>query len=94
MGIARGKGIQDKLMNHRYPDGRTMHEAIEAEDSYQLIIPGQAPYWCPGLAGIDELTISTRKAFPDLHGTFKVERVLKGSSIGCMIVEDAGSITI
>ena len=81
---------------YMHPAGRTMHDASVAEDSYRLMVPEfAAPYWPCGTAGIPELIRATQTRFPKFKGrTFEIQRVLRGSSIGCMIVEDAGKVTI
>jgi hypothetical protein len=82
------------MSQYKYSQGRTMHEAIKAQDSYAVDADGFAsPFWCPGTCGIDESILAFKSNFPNIHGDFKLLRVLKGSQIGCMIYEESTTIT-
>ena len=80
----------------KHPRGRTMRQAIEAQDSYELAIPGWAsPFWCPGTAGIDEAVQAYQTLCPNSHpGEVQAFRVLAGSQIGCMIVEESETVIL
>lgn len=81
------------MPQYKYPNGRTMHEAIEAQDSYAVDVAGFAsPFWAPGTSGTTEAIRAFKSIFPNEHGDFQLLRVLKGSSIGCMCYEE--TITI
>ena len=87
-------------MTWRYPDGRTMRAASDAGDWYVVEFRDERGTWlaestCPGTAGIDEAVYAARLNHPRRIGQFAhIKRVLPGSQIGCMFVEDAGTITL
>jgi len=82
--------------------GRTLREGIDAGDLYLVKFRRHnvACSWdgeslCPGTRGIDEAVTAARSNHPHRIGQrADVRRVMPGSSIGCMILEHAGSLTL
>lgn len=85
-------------MNYKHPDGRTMHEAVEAGDCYQLeTLDGKHHLTFPGCAGLEETLHAARKPRNWGHRvgeTIRAYRVLPGSRIGCMLLESAGEVVL
>ena len=84
----------------KYPDGRTMAQASAAEDSYHIEVPDKPciGFWLPQTAGIAEAVTAFIYAF--MFRNFRsansvrpeyviARRVLKGSKIGFMILDEA-----
>ena len=90
------QGEKENSMIWKYPNGRTTREAANAEDSYELLIPGWlSPFWCPGTSGLEEAVQAFRSLFPNIHyGTVRTRRVLKGSGVGCMYVQESEPVKI
>lgn len=88
------------MKEHTYKDGRTMRQAIEAEDSYQLIWRDErghyaGEYWPIGCAGIETTLKYARERFPkEIGQTVEVGRVLRQSQIGAMFIEPCGTRTL
>ena len=84
----------DELNEHgltlKHPNGRTIREAIEAGDWYVVEASDGAMLYMPGCAGILETLAAARLNWPDRKGQYvRLNRVLPGSVIGCMILEDS-----
>lgn len=77
-------------------DGRTMAEAATAGDSFKVeTSDGKAALWMPGCVGVDQTLVAARKHWRSRLGQMvKIWRVLPGSGIGCMYLEDAGQAAL
>jgi hypothetical protein len=76
-------------------DGRTMREAIGAGNYFSLEVPGWiAGYAPPAAETKEEVLACFRERFPGQVRAgleFRVLRIV-GGSIGCRVVEDAGTV--
>jgi hypothetical protein len=76
-------------------DGRTIEQACKAEDSFQIAVPGwTSSFWAPGTVGIYEAIRALKHSCPSVHGKMKISRVLSGSQIGCMRIQEVGTINL
>lgn len=85
-----------KKLGWKYPQGRTIRQAVDAGDYFRLVNPtsGYVEMDSPGCGTPEECLRALRMRHPVAPGeTFTVERYLPGSSIGCAIVEVTGTIT-
>jgi len=84
----------------KYPNGRTMAQASEAEDSYHLEVPDKPSFsfWLPQTAGIAEAVTAfihirmfrNYRSANSVRPDYVIARkVLKGSRIGLMILDEA-----
>lgn len=74
-----------------------MAEAAAAGDSYQLVAPDGRSLWMPGIRGIKATLKAARSHQAWAHRIgqrVKIERVLPGSGVGSMYVEEVGEATL
>lgn len=76
-------------------EGRTMREAIEAGNYFAIEVPGWASDYDPPAAETPEEVLACfMRMFPGQVRSgqeFRVVRII-GGSIGCRVVEDAGTV--
>ena len=82
--------------------GSTIHDAIESGSSYQLVFrkgddsrgfyDGES--WFPGLRNLRNIVKATRKEFPSRVGRRVFIQRIVGGRIGCLHVQDCGSMIL
>jgi hypothetical protein len=87
---------------YKYPEGRTVNQAIAAGDHYGIQYrKGDQPdgWWAgeyapPGCGSIDEVLRGARKLFPgDIGRRVFIIRIV-GGSIGCRQIEECGEAVL
>ena len=75
--------------------GRTMRQATEAGNYYQIRYKGKGHWYAPPAAeSPEEVLACAKRMCRDIRPgmIFEVQRIID-CSIGCQVVEDAGTIT-